>query len=45
MRVSMNDSAFVLDGSDNDSFVRKLLGGTPLRLPFSITLGYASGRG
>ena len=45
VRVSMNDSAFVLDGSDNDSFVRKLLGGTPLRLPFSITLGYASGRG
>ena len=44
-RVSMNDSAFVLDGSDNDSFVRKLLGGAPLRLPFSLTLGYGSGRG
>ncbi len=45
VRASMNDSAFVIDGSDNDSFVRKLLGGAPLRLPFSITLGYASGRG
>ena len=41
----MNDSALVLDGADNDGFVRKLLGGTPLRLPFTVTLGYASGRG
>ena len=43
--VSITDAALVIDATDNDSFIRKLLGGTPLRLPFNVTVGYASGRG
>jgi hypothetical protein len=45
VKASMTDAALVLDGEDNDSFIRKLLGGKPMRLPFNVTIGYASGRG
>ncbi len=45
VRASASDSALVIDSSDNDGFIRQLLGGSPLRLPFSVTVGYATGRG
>lgn len=45
VRATIADAALVIDSEDSDGFIRKLLGGTPLRLPFSLTLGYASGRG
>ncbi len=45
VRATIADSAVVIDSADSDGFIRKLLGGTPLRLPFSLTLGYAAGRG
>jgi hypothetical protein len=44
-RASITDAALVVDGQDNDSFIRKLLGNKPLRQPFNLTVGYASGRG
>ena len=44
-RATIADSALVIDSKDSDGLIRKLLGGTPLRLPFSLTLGYGSGRG
>ena len=41
----MDDSAVVVDSSDSDGFVSEMLGHTPLRLPFSIAVGYSSSRG
>ncbi|WP_380876357.1 hypothetical protein ACFB49_08320 [Sphingomonas sp. DBB INV C78] len=35
-------SAIVIDGESRDSFVRKLLGGRPIRYAFSFALGYDS---
>jgi hypothetical protein len=45
MLVTMDDSAVVVDSSDSDGFVAEMLGHTPLRVPFSITIGYSSSRG
>jgi hypothetical protein len=45
VRATIADSALVIDSKDADGFIRKLLGGTPLRLPFSLTLGYGSAHG
>lgn len=45
MRAELADAALVIDSSDSDGLIRRLLGGTPLRLPFSVVLGYASDRG
>lgn len=44
-RATIADSALVIDSAQQDGFIRKLVGGTPLHLPFSVTVGYASGRG
>ena len=44
-RAELADGALVIDSSDSDGLIRRLLGGTPLRLPFSVVLGYASDRG
>lgn len=35
-------AAIVIDGESRDSFVRKLLGGRPIRYPFGFALGYDS---
>ena len=35
-------AAIVIDGESGDSFVRKLLGGRPIRYPFGFALGYDS---
>lgn len=43
--MRLNQSALVIDGSDKDSFVRKLLGGRPIRKVFSLGLGYDSSLG
>jgi hypothetical protein len=43
--VSLADSALVIESQDSDGFISELLGNTPLRLPFSLTLGYSSTRG
>lgn len=45
MLVGMADSAVVVDSTDSDGFVSEMLGHTPLRLPFSIVVGYSSSRG
>jgi hypothetical protein len=45
MLVTMADSAVVIDSEDSDGFVSEMLGHTPLRLPFSIVVGYSSSRG
>ena len=45
MLVTLDDSAVVVDSTDNDGFVSELLGHTPLRLPFGIVVGYSSSRG
>ena len=43
MRTDITGAALVLDSEDSDGFVRRLLGGTPLRLPFDVAVGYGSG--
>jgi hypothetical protein len=45
MLVTLDDSAVVVDSSDSDGFISEMLGHTPLRLPFSIVVGYSSSRG
>lgn len=35
-------AALVIDGESRDSFVRKLLGGRPIRYPFGFAIGYDS---
>jgi hypothetical protein len=45
VRVHVADSALVIDGKDNDGFMRTLLGGTPVRLPFDVVVGYNSEKG
>ncbi|MET0460773.1 MAG: DUF6603 domain-containing protein, partial [Ilumatobacteraceae bacterium] len=45
MRTDLTGAALVLDSEDSDGFIRRLLGGTPLRLPFDVAVGYATGRG
>lgn len=35
-------AAFVVDGASSDGFMRKLLGGRPVRYPFGFALGYDS---
>ena len=41
----MANSALVIDAADQDGFIAELIGNTPLRLPFSVILGYSSSRG
>ena len=43
--VQLNQSALVIDSADSDSFLRKLLGGKPIRKVFSFSLGYDSNLG
>jgi hypothetical protein len=45
VRAEVADSALVIDGKDNDGFMRTLLGGTPVRLPFTVVAGYNSATG
>jgi hypothetical protein len=44
-RVQLINAALVIDSSDSDGLIRELLGGSPLRLPFNVALGYSSSRG
>ncbi len=43
--VTVANSALVIDAADQDGFIAELIGNTPLRLPFSVILGYSSSRG
>jgi hypothetical protein len=45
LRAELADAALVIDSNDHDGFMRTLLGGTPLRLPFGIAVGYDSATG
>ena len=45
VRAEFADCALVIDGSDNDGFMHTLLGGTPVRLPFTVVVGYNSATG
>jgi hypothetical protein len=38
----VDQAAIVIDGASSDGFVRKLLGGRPVRFPLSFALGYDS---
>jgi len=41
----ISDAALLLDSADHDGFAAELMGKTPLRLPFELTIGYSSSRG
>jgi hypothetical protein len=43
--LSVTDGALRIEPGDTDSFMGELLGKTPLRLPFNLTIGYSSKRG
>jgi hypothetical protein len=45
MLATMSEAALLLDPASHDGFVAELLGKTPLRLPFNLTIGYSSSRG
>jgi hypothetical protein len=45
VKGSMLQSVFVLDRSSFDSFLKRLLPKDPVRVPFSVTLGYSTERG
>lgn len=38
----LDQAAIVIDGASRDGFMRKLLGGRPIRRPISVALGYDS---
>jgi hypothetical protein len=38
----LDRAAIVIDGASSDGFIRKLLGGRPIRRPISVALGYDS---
>jgi hypothetical protein len=40
MLLRLDRAAIVIDGADRDGFLRKLLGGRPIRRPISLALGY-----
>ena len=43
--LELDNCALVVDGSNADSFIRKLLGGKPYRTMFGLSLGYDSNLG
>jgi hypothetical protein len=43
--MRLTQSSLVIDSADKDSFLRKLLGGKPIRKVFSFALGYDSSKG
>jgi hypothetical protein len=43
--ATLAGAALVVESDDSDGFISELLGHTPLRLPFGVTLGYSSTRG
>lgn len=45
VQAQFEDCALVIDSKDHDGFMRTLLGGTPLRLPFGLVYGYNSSTG
>ncbi|SFS14094.1 hypothetical protein SAMN04487846_2846 [Microbacterium sp. cf046] len=45
MRAELANAALIVDPKDADGLIARLLGGTPIRLPFSVTFGLSTGRG
>ncbi|MFP5415290.1 MAG: DUF6603 domain-containing protein [Actinomycetes bacterium] len=43
--MRLDDCALVIDSADQDGFLRKLLGGRPMRRPLALGLGYDSSQG
>lgn len=43
--LRLDHCALVIDSADKDSFLRTLLGGRPMRKPFSLGLGYDAAQG